>query len=104
VSDLDIARALELEILGGEPFNYPCGCFGVIVEVHKYNADWVRVMRKRTCGQVFVQRHRGEFRQQHLTPASYVPLWRKRNGDFISEAEWDEHTGMSSYVYGKRER
>lgn len=103
MNDEEIAAALVRDILGGEPFNYPCGCFGVIVEVYKWNANWVRVQRLVSCD--WVRRlcetpiRRGPAR--HGTPATCVQQWRTRDGDFITQEEWNKHTKMSEYVYGR---
>lgn len=102
MTDEEIAKALEREILGGEPFYYPCDCFGVIVEVHKHNANWVRVRRTASCGWL-----RSMFgtspktRCYHLTPDGYVLSWRRRDGGLITASEWAEHVEMSEYVYGR---
>lgn len=85
-SDLAVAKAMEKEILGGDPFYYPCGCFGVVFSVHKYNADWVELARRTWC--------RGSWCQLPV-PDGCVTLWRKRDGAFITEKEWDAH------VYGR---
>lgn len=91
MTDFEVASALEEAILGGEPFHFACGCFGVIIEVHEYNADWVHVERRKDCALY-----------QHDFPSRAIPHWRKRNGDFILEDEWNKHIEMSEHVYGRR--
>lgn len=106
MTDEEVAKALEKEILGGEPFYYSCGCFGVIVEVHKHNANWVRVYRTSSCG--WVRRLCYGLGTgvrvvscKHMTPDGYVRDWRKRDGGLITVSEWAQHIEMSEYVYGR---
>lgn len=99
MTDEETARALEEAILGGEPFNYPCGCFGVILKVHEWNANWVNVERRVSCS--LRTRLRNGTAKLHYTPPDAVALWRKRDGTFITKDEWAEHVAMSEYVYGK---
>lgn len=79
---IESAKALEQEILGGEPFYYPCGCFGVVTSVHPNHPDFVQV------------RHLVDNCPPDVhvwaPPGCQGGGWYKRNGSRILFEEWHE--------------
>lgn len=81
--ELMTAHLLERQVLGGEPFYYLCGCFGVITSVHPNNHSWVQVQLRALGALCAPDAH-------DFAPLGYAGGgWHWRDGTRITLGEWD---------------
>lgn len=76
----EAAKALEREILGGEPFHYPCGCFGVVTSRHPNHPEFVQVRR--------LVDHCPSGTHDFVPAGCQGGGWHKRDGSRIPLEEW----------------